>query len=189
MSPTKIMIIRHAEKPVPDGAPGVAADGSADPKSLSEPGWERARKLVGFFAQPTAKDIDKPDIVFAAAPNAGSRRPCETVLPLAEALWPGPERAQHFQTAIRKEDAEGLAAAIMAAKGAVLVSWEHKALPPAVAALPNAPATPQKWPGDRFDVVWILKARPGGWDFGQTPQMLAPADQDAPIPFARHDRD
>jgi len=170
---------------VPDDAPGIASDGSPDPRSLSEPGWERAKKLVGFFAQPTAKRVDRPDIVFAAAPDAGSRRPYETVLPLAEALWPGPERGQHFHASIRKEDVRDLAAAVMAASGVVLVSWEHKVLPSAVAALPQAPATPQKWPSERFDVVWILTAKPGGWDFEQTPQMLMPADQDSPIPFSR----
>ena len=31
MGPTRIMVIRHAEKPVPDKAPGLAADGSPDP--------------------------------------------------------------------------------------------------------------------------------------------------------------
>ena len=79
----------------------------------------------------------------------------------------------------------GLAAAVMAASGVVLISWEHKLLPAAVAALPNAPATPLKWPSDRFDMVWILTARPDGWDFAQTPQMLMPGDQKAPIPFGK----
>jgi hypothetical protein len=58
-------------------------------------------------------------------------------------------------------------------------------LPDAVAALPRAPDTLERWPGDRFDVVWILKAKANGWDFVQTPQMLMPGDQDAAIPFSR----
>ncbi len=123
MSPTKIMFIRHAEKPTPDGAPGVAPDGAPDPKSLSQTGWERAKKLVAFFGQPRAKDIEKPWVVFAAAPDAGSKRPCETVLPLAQALWPGPERSQSFNFAMPKEDVQALAEAVTAASGVVLVSW------------------------------------------------------------------
>ena len=186
VSPTKIMLIRHAEKPVPDGAAGVAPDGSADPKSLSESGWERAKKLVGFFSQPTARPIEKPDAVFAAAPDAGSKRPYETVLPLAEALWPGPERSQAFNIAIPKENVQDLAPAVMAASGVVLVCWEHTLIHDAVSALPQTPATPPKWPGDRFDVVWILTAAPGGWDFEQTPQRLMETDQDTVIPFSRH---
>ena len=79
-----------------------------------------------------------------------------------------------------------LAAAIMAANGVVLVSWEHLVLPAAVAALPNAPATPAKWPRDRFDVVWVLTPEGGGWDFQQVPQLLCPGDQNSVIPFPRH---
>lgn len=184
MSPTKIMVIRHAEKPVPDGAPGIAPDGSLNPKSLSQAGWDRARMLVSFFSQPTASAIDKPDALFAAAPDQGSQRPYETVLLLARALWPEPEQSQRFNAAIVKEDVQGLAAAVMAASGVVLVSWEHKLIPAAVSALPNAPATPTKWPSDRFDVVWILTARQDSWDFEQTPQRLMESDQDSVIPFS-----
>ena len=97
MSPSRIMIIRHAEKPVPDGAPGIAPDGSPDPKSLSEAGWERAGKLVATFSQPTVRHIETPDAVFAASPEVGSKRPAETVTPLVHALWPAPERAQRFE--------------------------------------------------------------------------------------------
>ncbi len=104
MSPSRIMIIRHAEKPVPDGAPGIAPDGSPDPKSLSEAGWERANKLVATFSQPTVREIEKPDVVFAASPEVGSKRPAQTVTPLVHALWPAPERAQRFDLSIRRDD-------------------------------------------------------------------------------------
>jgi hypothetical protein len=183
------MFIRHAEKPVPDGAPGIGFDGSPDPKSLSQTGWERARKLVGFFSQPTARFIDKPDFVVAAAPDVGSKRPAETVTPLVKALWQPPEQAQRFNESIPKENVTALASTVMAASGVVLVSWEHTLIHDAVAALPNAPPTPTKWRGDRFDVVWILTAKPGGWDFQQTPQMLLPTDQASVIPFTHHDAD
>jgi hypothetical protein len=186
MSPTKIMFIRHAEKPVPDGAAGIAADGSADPKSLSQTGWDRADRLVDFFSRPSARSIERPDAIFAASSLVGSKRPAETVTPLANALWTPPERARRFIESISKEDVAGLAAAVMAAGGVVLVSWEHLVLPEAVAALPDAPATPAKWPGDRFDVVWVLTPKPGGWGFEQTPQMLMPDDQDSVIPFSHH---
>ncbi len=177
------MVIRHAEKPVPEGAPGVAPDGSPDPESLSQAGWERARRLVGFFAEPAARHIERPDVVFAAAPEVGSKRPYQTATPLALALSPG--QGSLLNAAIRKDDVRKLAEAVMAADGVVLVSWEHKLIPGAVAALPHAPATPDKWPSDRFDVVWILKAKGDGWEFKQTPQMLMPGDQNAVIPFSR----
>ena len=183
MSPTKIMLIRHAEKPIPDGAAGLDPNGKPDPESLSAIGWERAEKLVGFFSQPAARHIEKPDFVFAAAPEVGSKRPSETVTPLVAALWSQAERASHFNDALAKESLTALASAIMAASDVVLVCWEHTLIHAAVAALPKAPATPTKWPKGRFDVVWILKANPGGWDFDQTPQMLLDTDQNSVIPF------
>jgi len=182
MGPTRIMVIRHAEKPVPETAPGVGADGGPDPESLSEAGWERARRLVPFFAEPTARHVERPDRVFAASPARGSKRPLQTITPLVAALWPGPA-PEALNAGIAKDDARALAQAVMASSGVVLVSWEHKLLPAAVAALPNPPPTPDAWPDDRFDVVWILKARQDGWEFHQTPQMLMPGDQNAVIPF------
>ena len=183
MSPTKIMLIRHAEKPIPDGAAGLDSNGNADPESLSKTGWDRAKKLADFFSRPTARHVERPDFVFAAAPEVGSKRPAETVTPLVAALWPQAGRANHFNDAIRKEKVTALASAIMAANGVVLVCWEHTLIHAAVAALPKGPATPAKWPGGRFDVVWILKAKPGGWDFDQTPQMLLATDQNSVIPL------
>ena len=182
MSPTKIMLIRHAEKPEPDGVDGVTQDGTPDPESLSEVGWKRARALVGFFSQPTASYIKTPDIVFAAAPEVGSKRPAETVTPLVEALWPATaQRIAHFDASVKKARVADIAGKAMAANGVVLISWEHTLIPDIVSALPQAPTTPTRWPGDRFDVVWILNAKPGGgWDFHQTPQMLLKGDQTSP---------
>ncbi|HTZ65918.1 MAG TPA: hypothetical protein VMB83_00355 [Roseiarcus sp.] len=184
MSPAKIMIIRHAEKPVPEGADGVAPGGLPDPESLSEIGWRRAHALVGFFKEPSAEHIQTPDIIFAAAPEVGSKRPAETVTPLAETLWTEADVAQRFNTSIPKEKVQRLARSLIAVDGVALVSWEHKLIPAVVAALPNPPATPTQWPGCRFDVVWILDARSGGWDFHQTPQMLLDGDQNSVIPFS-----
>jgi hypothetical protein len=178
-SVSEIMIIRHAEKPTQDGLIGIAADGQPDPESLSQIGWDRARKLVDFFARPTAANIERPDAIFAAAPEVGSKRPVETVIPLVEALHMG-----HFNTSIRKDNVHHLASAVMATNGVILVCWEHTLIPAAIQALPNPPpTTPTKWPGSRFDVVWILNAKPdGGWDLHQTPQMLLPSDQASVIP-------
>jgi hypothetical protein len=183
MSPIKIMLIRHAEKPVPDGANGVTQDGSPDPESLSEIGWKRARALVGFFSEPKAEHVKTPDLVFAAAPEVGSKRPAETVMPLVEALWPAAQRTAHFDLSVKKAKIADIAEKAMAANGVVLIAWEHSLIHAIVSALPHAPATPTEWPGHRFDVVWILNAKQGGWDFHQTPQMLLEGDDNSVIPF------
>lgn len=45
MSPTRIMIIRHAEEHEVDG---ITEEGQADPQSLTVRGWQRASALVPF---------------------------------------------------------------------------------------------------------------------------------------------
>ena len=56
MATSKIMVIRHAEKP--DGSVGVMPDGSADPEALTPTGWQRAGALVGLFAPPDGHFAD-----------------------------------------------------------------------------------------------------------------------------------
>ena len=178
MAPKKIMVIRHAEKPVPEGANGVEADGRpAGPDSLSAIGWERARALVNFFAVPTAERIERPDYVFAAAVEVSSQRPRQTVSPLAASLWPPSGAGPAVNVQYPKEDIAGVTTAVMSANGIVLICWEHKMIPPLVAKLFSGPGIPPKWHGARFDVVWVLDAIPAGWLFNQTPQMLLPGDK------------
>ena len=51
MPATKIMIIRHAERPPDDGLiHGVNMSGTKDPEELTVRGWQRAGALVRFFA-------------------------------------------------------------------------------------------------------------------------------------------
>jgi hypothetical protein len=44
---------------------------------------------------------------------------------------------------------------------------------------------PQKWPGDRFDVIWTFTLAPGSvpaqYTFGQLPQQLLSGDTDTVI--------
>ena len=182
MSTSKIMIIRHAEKAEPgDGEPGVDRDGKNDDESLIAAGCRRAQALVNFFANPSAAHIARPDYLFAANPNGDSKRPLETVTPLGERLWPPRGLSPRFDATHDQDDLKGLVAAVTAKDGAVLICWEHKHIPGIVSCLPNAPETPEKWPGDRFDVVWVFDAANGGWLFSQVPQNLLPGDADTTI--------
>jgi hypothetical protein len=90
--PTKIMIIRHAEKPPnPPNTTGpwdVLANGqSGNGESLIVPGWQRAGALNAFFApyqaSPSNSEIATPDYIYAANPDGETQRPWETVTPLA----------------------------------------------------------------------------------------------------------
>lgn len=177
MAPQRIMFIRHAEKP-DTGYAGVAADGSQDEESLTVRGWQRAGALAKFFA---SQPLLRPDIVFAAGIGHGSKsqRPSETVTPLVDLLnAPG---NVSFITSHLKPDLQPLVDDVMTRDGKVLVAWEHQLIPAMVALLPNAPSVPQYWPGDRFDIVWVLDRAGDGWSFSQIPQLLLAGDSASPI--------
>ena len=185
MPATKIMLIRHAEKP--DGtAEGISAAGKADTKELIVRGWQRSGALVHLFAARDGKfvapQLAKPKTIFASevGKHSNSLRPQHTVLELASQL------NLSLNLGFRKGDEIGLAKAALAANGPVLIAWEHENIPMIVNAIAgNHTTCPQKWPDTRFDLVWILDQRAGGgWDFTQVPQMALSGDSDELIAFS-----
>jgi hypothetical protein len=180
MAPTRIMFIRHAEKPgqPANGGDGVTVDGKQDDESLTVRGWQRAGALAKFFSsQPPMR----PNIIFAAGVGHGSKseRPSETVTPLAQLL--DIFETDSFVTTHLKSDLQQLIDDVMSSKGIVLVAWQHELIPNLVGLLPNAPDVPQKWPGDRFDMVWVFDPAGTGWAFSQVPQLLLVGDVKTPI--------
>ncbi len=182
---TRLMIIRHAEKPSegPQGR-GVSFDGDHDKHELTIRGWQRAGALVRFFSPlpPGASSplISEPRSIFAAAAVRGSPsvRSQHTVEPLAEML------GLKVCCAYAEDQEAGLAQAMLKARSPVLTAWHHKHIPPLVRALAGeAFAFPACWPDERFDVVWVLdREGPGApWRFAQVTQRLLPGDLDDPI--------
>jgi hypothetical protein len=184
MPPSKIMLIRHAEKPG-DPLPsfGVKEDGTRSQHSIVVQGWQRAGALIAFFAAPTLAEISVPAYLYAASfdtrtdpsgkANAEdvsrSRRAIETITPLAHRL--GLTADQTFAVG----DEDRLAANHVLRDGAVLVAWEHKHLPLIAAHL--TPSAPKTWPGDRFDVVWVFdRDGSGSYRFLQVAQKLLAGD-------------
>ncbi|HXZ00622.1 MAG TPA: hypothetical protein VEI03_11515 [Stellaceae bacterium] len=188
MPATKIMLIRHAEKPSEDGkVKGVSAAGAPDPEELIVRGWQRSGALVRFFAPRDGTFADRrlatPRVIFASAvaKHSNSLRPQHTVLELATVL------KLKLDLRHAKDDEKALVADALAAEGPVLIAWEHEAIPDiANRILGNSTSCPQKWPGARFDLVWVLD-RPsaaGGWSFAQVPQLLLSGDSAEPIAAA-----
>jgi phosphohistidine phosphatase SixA len=176
-----VMLIRHAEKPLPSGpAYGISPVGRPDKRSLTVDGWQRAGALVELFAPARGRPpagLWRPDAVYAsAARNGRSRRSIETVEPLARQL--GITVVDRYAPG----DEAKLVGELVARPGATLVSWHHKSLNAIIDNLGDiTPAPPRHWPRDRYDMVWVFVGEAGGWRFAQVPQLLLPGDQPVPI--------
>jgi hypothetical protein len=175
MSATRLMLIRHAEKPG-DTDGGVDQKGNADKHELIVRGWQRAGALVQFFADPRDPNgpIQRPATIFATEPSTGSesKRPPHTVTPLAKFLNVG------IDSAIAEGSEQDLVNKATASNGVVLIAWHHEKIPAIANLILQNQSAPQKWPGDRFDVVWIFTraAANGSWSFSQAPQFLLSGD-------------
>jgi hypothetical protein len=175
MAATTIMLIRHAEKP-DDEDGGVDQKGKPDKHDLIVRGWQRAGALVQFFANPRDPNgpIKPPATIFATEPSSqtASKRPLDTVTPLAEFL------SIDIDSDITEGAEQDLVDQAVAGTGAVLIAWHHEAIPKIANLILQNQTAPQKWPGDRFDVVWIFSraAANGPWTFSQAPQLLLSGD-------------
>ncbi len=177
---TKIMLVRHGEKPdKKERVYGVTLRGEHDKKELSTRGWQRSGALVrllnpvnGNFLNPA---LARPNAIFAADPEGGmkSERSRNTVIGVARSL--GVKINVNFDTGDEKK----LVKEVLSRPGVVLIGWEHKEIVKITnRILGNKKTSPQKWPGKRFDVVWVLDKQAGAkdWKFTQVPQLLLPGD-------------
>ncbi|SIO20045.1 hypothetical protein SAMN05444166_2957 [Singulisphaera sp. GP187] len=149
---SNILLIRHAEKP--DRGP-----------DLSPAGQARARAYVGYFKNYTLVGANSGTPIrfthlIAAADSPESKRPSQTIAPLASSLGLAVEK--------KFEDSEyqALAAHLMDkekfANSDILICWHHERLLPLAGALgvdagalPASSAWPDGWPDDVFG--WLLQ--------------------------------
>ena len=178
-SPSRIMFIRHAEKPIAEEN-GVNRHGAENEECLSVRGWLRAGALARFFCPYQGSTAMKPNAIYAAGigTHSPSHRPKETVKPLVELL----DEEATFNDRYPKSNGKGMLADVLQQTGIVLIAWEHTLIPGLVEHLVSSSQNvPRQWPDDRFDIVWILDFENGSWVFSQMPQMLLAGDRDAPI--------
>jgi hypothetical protein len=189
-----ILIMRHAEKPgekPDDGTEGVDASGAPDHRSLTPRGWQRAGAWVELFVPSLglSSPLPTPSAIFASTPaskadiaagrgGSKSRRPLETVTPLADRL--GLKVDLRFAEG---QEAQ-LAATIASLDGVVLVCWQHEDIATIANALvPRPPGVPAGWPGDRYNVVYRFDRpdAPTSWMFQQIVPVMLKGDRSTPI--------
>ncbi|EMT70464.1 hypothetical protein NOF04DRAFT_5791 [Fusarium oxysporum II5] len=145
-----IYMIRHGEKP--DEVHGKEPDG------LSAQGLKRANDLPTVFGQNSSYNIG---YIMAEHPHhgGGRQRPYDTVKPLADAL------GLKVHKKIERDDYAGAASEALSFEGPgnVLLCWEHHSLEgiaKAIGIQGYAAATgwtgEVKYPGDRFDLIWVV---------------------------------
>lgn len=181
---TKIMLMRHAEKPAKDGAPfGVTLEGDRSKESLRIRGWQRAGALVSLLATTGHLHhvtLATPHFLFASKPlrRKGSRRPIETITPLAERL------AIKINSSFERSECDSMVEKVFSCKGVVLICWQREYIPEiALHILGRKKIAPANWPENRFDMIWVfdLDRSSNQYRFKQVPQNLLAGDLTAPI--------
>jgi hypothetical protein len=170
-APAQVIIIRHAEKPPDETAPGG--------NLLSLKGKQRAAALVPYFlGTPEVLEHKAPVAIYAQRPKkeGSSRRAIDTVQGVATAL-----KLSVIQKYTREEFPQ-MVRDILAQKEydgrMVLICWEHKVIPEMVRAL-GVKGAPDVWPGHAFDRTWIIAfQRDGTRAFKDLPQRLMYGDSE-----------
>jgi hypothetical protein len=117
------------------------------------------------------KRFPRIDFLVAAAPSSKSRRPSETLAPLAEAL------ALILDERTADDDFTSLAARLLQQEEydgrVIIICWHHGHIPQLAlalgASLEDVASAPivhnMRWVGDVFDRLWILDFRDGHLQF------------------------
>lgn len=182
---TKIMLLRHAEKPAKDSFPfGVNRKGMRSKEALTVRGWQRAGALTnlfapahGYFQDPS---LATPQFLYASKPllRRGSRRSLQTLTPLGEKL------AIKINADFERAEFPRMLADVFSRNGVTLICWQREYIPEiASLILGNRTTAPPDWPEDRYDMIWVFDLdRPScTYKFSQVPQELLGGDLISPI--------
>lgn len=179
MSDPVVIIVRHAEKPEPDGPHGVDHHGHPSAHGLTPRGWSRAGALAArmAYAGRPGDDIVRPQRVYATAtdPDHASDRPRLTAHGIAKRL--GVDMRDH----LGRGDESALAKDVISGGEPTLIVWDHGHIPTLARAFPLAAGTevPEPWPEDRFDLYWVLTPGDSGYTLAIAPQELLAGDSPA----------
>ena len=179
------MLLRHAEKPSKDGPPfGITRKGERSKESLEIRGWQRAGALANLFAPASDhlqhRALATPRFLYASKPlrRKGSRRPLETITPLAEKL------AIRINSDYQRSQLVSMVEDAVSRRGVVLICWQREFIPDIASLILGAKKiAPGAWPENRYDMIWVfdLQRSSSTYKFRQVPQELLAGDLVTPI--------
>jgi hypothetical protein len=140
MTPNKILIMRHAEKP-------------SDPHNinLAPKGLARAKQLATYIPA----TFGRPDFLFATQQSPDSNRPLETIEPLAQSS--GLNIDDSFADNQYKALASGLITDPKYNGVYVLICWHHEKILKLARALgAKAADLPGSWNPDVYNLILVL---------------------------------
>ena len=165
-NPSRVLIIRHAEKPT-----NGADDG------LSPRGFDRAQALTKLFQrQPALAVFGLPVVIYAFkyVPGSTSHRGVQTAEPLASSL--GQEVDMSFLPTDTTQLAQKIRDTLSYNHKTVMVVWKHSEMQALAQSLgvQNAPA----WNANVFDRIWQIDYNNFGQiiSFKDLPQKLLQGD-------------
>lgn len=136
----QVLLMRHAEKPANPLDPDLSPDGQ-----------RRAEKLVNYIP----KTFGKPAFLFASAASKHSRRPIETLTPLAQSC------GLQIDESFADQDYEALAYKLTKKpydNNLILVCWHHGNIPPLAHALNARHGDyPNPWDPTVFNLILDFK--------------------------------
>ena len=172
---TKLILIRHAEKPDDAGRQnGLDASGRPDPRGLTVRGWQRAGALVRWLAPRSGVSghphLARPDAILAVAPHPWSERATLTIQPLAALM------KLTVNQALAAEDVDGLLRALAGVDGVALACWRHNSMGAVAHALCPQMLPVPDWDVHCFDQAWVFDKSATGWSMTRVAQELLPGD-------------
>lgn len=138
--PKKIIVIRHADKPIRESDQGLSSLGRA-----------RAEDWARYIPQ----NLGTPETIFATAPSAHSIRPLQTILPLYESL----EKVNLIATLPDEAAKNGFGKYLASHFDGqiVLVCWHHGCIPALMEHIgAKKHEYPDPWPEDDFSTALVV---------------------------------
>ncbi len=152
----RVIFIRHGEKPENGG-------------NLTCKGLNRSLQLPGVIQS----KFGIPDFTYVPSLKMGDKtahaRMFETVVPLAVRY------NLTINSKFDEKDISGIAAAIKAQKGTVLVVWEHSVIADIIHAFGINENL--NWPGGDYDSIWIVTFPNGKAELTMDKEGLNPSDE------------